>query len=163
MEDQEGDDLEEADLAFVTSILESFSKSESRPTRHATKTKRSLDDQFYAEFHPDGMLTREGAKQRVMPQKFNYNSTIKMPAPDEFSCFPTEEGEGTGEFLDKSDDEDESYTEETDCENTTFISSMVEARKHSTFAAWRPFVPSNWQENSSQSLPAQHCWQSSYV
>ena len=63
MEDQEGDDLEEADLAFVTSILESFSKSESRPTRHTTKTKQSLDDQFYAEFHPDGMLTREGAKQ----------------------------------------------------------------------------------------------------
>ena len=80
-----------------------------------------------------------------MPQKFNYNSTIKMPAPDEFSCFLTEEGEGTGEFLDKSDDEDESYTEETNCENTTFISSMVEARKHSPFAAWRPFVPSNWQ------------------
>ncbi len=57
MENQEGDDLEEADLAFITSILESFSESESRSTMHTPRTKQCLDDPFYAEFPPEGALT----------------------------------------------------------------------------------------------------------
>jgi hypothetical protein len=148
MDDEENDDLEEADLAFITSILESFSQSESRSRRLTTRTKQSYGNPFYAEFQfpPEGMPTRDDAKQRVMPQKFNYNSTIKMPTPEEFSYFPAVEEEGTGEFLDKSDNEDESYSEDTDSENTTTISSIAEARKNSPFAAWQPFIPSNWLE-----------------
>ncbi len=52
MDDQENDNLEEADLAFITSILESFSQSESRSMRHTSRTKQSHDDPFYAEFPP---------------------------------------------------------------------------------------------------------------
>ncbi len=61
---------------------------------------------------------------------------IKMSAPEELSCFPAVEEGGTGELL------DESYTEETSFENTPTISSIVEARKNSPFAAWRPFISS---------------------
>jgi hypothetical protein len=63
MNDQEDDDLEEANLAFITSILESFSHSESRSMRHTSRRKQSHDDPFYAEFPPEGALTREDAKQ----------------------------------------------------------------------------------------------------
>ncbi len=86
-----------------------------------------------------------------------------MPAPEEFSCFPAVEEGGTEEFLDESDNADENYTEETSFENTPMICSITEARKNSPFATWQPFIPSNWQENSSQGSPAQLCWQSSSV
>jgi hypothetical protein len=125
LEDQEEDDPEEADLAFITSILESFSKPKSMPAMHTTKTERNLDDQAYAEFPPEGTLPQEGTKRGVTPPKFNYNSTIKMPAPEKFSCFPAVEEEGAGEFLDKSDTEEENSTKETSFETTTTISNIT--------------------------------------
>jgi hypothetical protein len=56
MDEQENDDLDEADLAFITSILESFSQSESR-------TKRSHHDPLYANVPPEGTLMQNDAKQ----------------------------------------------------------------------------------------------------
>jgi hypothetical protein len=100
-----------------------------------------------------------------------------MSAPEKFSSFPAVEEE-TRKFLNESDDEDESYTEEflnkRDAEDerytedagfkpTTMIGSLTEAKKNSPFAAWQPFIPSNWQDNSSQSLPAQPYWPFSSV
>jgi hypothetical protein len=94
--------------------------------------------------------------------KFTYNLMIKMQTTEAFSYFPAMEEGGTGEFSDESDDEDKSDTVETECDNTPIISSITEARKNSPLAAWQPFIPSNWQENSSQSSPAQPCWPFSY-
>ncbi len=54
---------------------------------------------------------------------------------DEFSYFPAVEEVGTGEFLDASDNEDESYTEDTGCGNTTTISSIAEAKKKFTICS----------------------------
>jgi hypothetical protein len=42
LEVQKEDDPEEADLAFITSILKSFSKPKSITTMHATKTARNF-------------------------------------------------------------------------------------------------------------------------
>jgi hypothetical protein len=39
MDDKEEDGLEEADLAFIMSILESYSRKESRTSGHISKTK----------------------------------------------------------------------------------------------------------------------------
>jgi hypothetical protein len=128
LEDQEEDDPEEADLAFITSMLESFSQPKTLTSTHATKSEHNLVDRVHSELLPEGTLTQEGAKRQVTPPKFNYNVTIKMPVPEEFSCFPAVEEGGTEEFLDKSD-EDKNYTEETGFENTPMFCSITEARK----------------------------------
>jgi hypothetical protein len=146
MDDQEDDGLEEADLAFITSILESFSQNESRKKGHIFRTRQSQHDPFCADFPPEGALMQKGAKQRMTPPKFNYNSTIKMPTAEQVSRFPTVEEEGTEEFLEESDIEDENHTEETASEDTPTICSITEKKKNS-FAAWQPFIPSNWQGN----------------
>jgi hypothetical protein len=95
----------------------------------------------------------------VTPIKFNYNLMIKLPAPEKFSCFAAVEEEGAEEFLDKNNNRDKKSTEETGLGTTTAISSITSVRENSPFAAWRPFIPSNWQDNSSQNLPAQPYWQ----
>ncbi len=56
MDNPDNDNLEEADLAFITSIIESFSQSESRSMRHTSRTKPSHNDPFYAESPPEGEL-----------------------------------------------------------------------------------------------------------
>jgi hypothetical protein len=73
MDDEEEDSLEEADLAFITSILESFSGKESRTSGHISKTKRSHDDPFGANFPPEGVQTQNDGKHRMTPPHFNYN------------------------------------------------------------------------------------------
>jgi hypothetical protein len=54
MDVEEDDSLENADLAFITSILDSFSKPKSK----TTKPKES----FCATFTPEGALTQADAK-----------------------------------------------------------------------------------------------------
>ncbi len=100
---------------------------------------------------------QKDAKCQVMPPKFNYKTTSKSTTPNKFSCFPTVEEEGTEEILEESDNEDKNYEEETVSEKTPAIYSITEKKKNS-FAIWQPFIPSNWQENSYQNLPAQPCW-----
>jgi hypothetical protein len=154
MDDQEDDGLEEADLAFITSILESFSLKESRTTGHISRTRQSHDDPFCTDFPPEGGIMQNDTKQRVTPPKFNYNSMIKMPTAEQISCSLMVDEAGTEEFLRESDNKDQNYAEETASENV----SITEEKKNS-FAAWQPFIPSNWQENFYQNSPAQPCWQ----
>ncbi len=81
----EDDNLEDADLAFITSILESFSKSKSKVTKPS--------ESFRINFPPEGMLMQAYAKL-VTPPKFNHNSMIKTSTTENLSCFPTIEEEG---------------------------------------------------------------------
>jgi hypothetical protein len=155
LEDKEDDSLEEADLAFITSILESFSEPKSKTRKQNSKANQNRSDSFCATFTPEGTPARANAKQRVTPQKFNYKLTIKMPMVEQISCSPTVDKGGPEEFLEESDNKDENYTEETAFENTPTICSVT-AKKKNSFAAWQPFIPSNWQEDSSQNSPAQH-------
>jgi hypothetical protein len=74
------------------------------------------------------------AKQRVMLPKFNFSSTIKTPTAEQISCLPTLEEEGTEEFLEESDIEDENHAEETISENTPTICSITEKKKNSFHA-----------------------------
>jgi hypothetical protein len=158
MDDEEVDGLEEADLAFITSILESFSRKESRTMGHIYKTKRSHEDPFGAYFPPEGALMQKYAKQQMTPPNFYYNSMIKIPTAEQISYSPTVEEEGTEEFLEESDNDKENYAEGTAFENTPTICSITEEKENS-FAAWQPFIPSNWQGSFYQNSHAQPCWQ----
>ncbi len=55
MDVKEDDSLEDADLAFITSILESFSKPKSEAVKH--DTRRHSTESFCAVFPPKGALT----------------------------------------------------------------------------------------------------------
>jgi hypothetical protein len=63
MEDQEEDNPEEADLSFITSILESFSKPKSMMAMHTTETERNLDDPVYTEFPSECVPPQESMKR----------------------------------------------------------------------------------------------------
>jgi hypothetical protein len=94
----------------------------------------------------------------MTPPHFNYNSMIKMPMAEQISYSPTVEEEGTEEFLEESDNEEENYAEGTTFKNTPMICSITEKKKNS-FTAWPPFIPRNWQGSFYQNLPAQPSWQ----
>jgi hypothetical protein len=92
---EEVDSWDNEDLTYITSILDSFSKSKSNSDQ--------LNDSDCAIFMPEGALTRATAKQMTPPkfnQKFNQNSTIKNSAAEKFSCFPTILEEGPTDLAD---------------------------------------------------------------
>ncbi len=101
---EEDDSLEDADLAFITSILKSFSKPKSKTVKHNAKNHST--ESFGATFTPEGALTQADAKPLVTPPKFNYNSTIKRTTAEKLSCSPTAEEEGTYEFLEVCENKD---------------------------------------------------------
>ncbi len=92
-DEEEDDGLEDADLAFITSIRESFS----RP-----KPVMKPNESFRTNFPPEGAQTQADAKL-MTPPKFNHNSTIKTSITEKFNYFPTLEEEGTVEFTDTED------------------------------------------------------------
>jgi hypothetical protein len=91
---EEDDSLENEDLAFITSVLESFSRHKSK----ATKPSKP----YYAISTPEGVPAQIDAT-KMTPQKFNQNSTSESSATEKFSCFPTIEEEGAGEFSAEED------------------------------------------------------------
>ncbi len=152
---EEDDSLEDADLAFITSILESFSKPKSKVAKHATREHSTKS--FCTIFPPEGTLTPTDAKQQVMPPKSNYNWTIKNTTAEIFSCFPTTEEEWSDKFTEVSENQNEADTEKTVPENFQSICSITKDKKN-PFTAWQPFIP-NQQEPVYQSSPAQPWWQ----
>jgi hypothetical protein len=135
--------LENADLAFITSVLESFS----RPKSKAEKRNES----FYATSTPEGAPMQAEAKQ-VTPQKFNQNSTRKNSAAEKFSCFPTIDEDGAGKFTDTEETQSEINTDRAEFETPLQgIYSITEDRRN-PFTAWRPFIP---QEPVFQNSPVQ--------
>jgi hypothetical protein len=146
--DVKEDSLEDADLAFITSILESFSKPKSKTTKP--------NESFGTTFTPEGVRTRADAK-RVTPPKFNHNSTIKRSTAEKFSCFPTTEEEGSDEFAEISEIHSETKTDETGFENQLQGICSITTDKKNPFAAWLPFIPKP-QEPAFQNSSAQPWW-----
>jgi hypothetical protein len=143
---EEDDSLENKDLAFITSILESFSRPKSKAS--------TLNEPFYAIFTPEGAPMQTEAKQK-MPQKFNPNLTREKSAAEKFSCFPTIEEEGASKFSDTEETQSEIDTEEAELETPLQgLYSITEDRRN-PFAALRPFIP---QEPVFQNSPAQSWW-----
>ncbi len=103
-DEEEDDGLEDVDLAFITSILESFSRP--KPVMKPNKS-------FRTNFPPEGTQTQANTKL-MTPPKFNHNLTIKT---EKFNYFPTLEEEGTVEFTDTEDNQSEIHTEEVEFEN----------------------------------------------
>jgi hypothetical protein len=95
--------------------------------------------------------------KRVMPPKFNHNSTIKRSTAEKFSCFPTTEEEGSDEFADISETQSEINTEEIEFEDHPQSICSITKNKKNPFAAWLPFVPKP-PEPVFQNLPAQPWW-----
>jgi hypothetical protein len=133
------------DLAFITSILESFSKP---------KPNTKPSESFRTNFPPEGALMQADTKL-VTPPKFNHNSTIKTSTTEKFSCFPTIEEEGADEFTDTEETQSEIDTEETEFENHLQGICSITEDKRNPFATWQPFIP---QEPVFQNSPAQPWW-----
>jgi hypothetical protein len=139
----EDDNLEDADLAFITSILDSFSTHKSKATKHSKL--------FCTNFQPEGTRMQVSAEP-VMPPKFDQNSTIKNSTTEKLSCFPTIEEEGADEFTDNEGTQSEMDTEATEFENHLQDICSITEDKRNPFAAWQPFIP---QEPAFQNSPAQ--------
>ncbi len=103
---------------------------------------------------PEGAPTQAEAK-RVMPTKFNQNSTIKTSVAEKFSCFPTLEEEGTDKLTDTEETQSETHTVETELENHSQGICSIIKEKRNPFATWQPFIP---QEPVFQNSPAQPWW-----
>jgi hypothetical protein len=140
---EENNSLEDADLAFITSILESFSKP---------KSKTKPTESFCATFTPEGAPMQAKAKQ-VTPPKFNQKLTIKTSAAEKFSCFPTIEKEGAGEFTEETQSEIDA--EEVEFENPLHGICSITEDKRNPFAAWQPLIP---QKPVFQNSHAQPWW-----
>jgi hypothetical protein len=139
-DEEEDDGLEDVDPAFITLILESFS----RP-KPVTKPNES----FRTNFPPEGTQTQANAKL-MTPPKFNHNLTIKT---EKFNYFPTLEEEGTVEFTDTEDNQSEIDTEEVEFENhLQGICSLTEDTplQHGN--------PSFHKNQSSKNSPTQPWW-----
>jgi hypothetical protein len=117
----EDDSLEDADLAFITSILESFSKNRSKAAEPSKL--------FCTTFPPEGVLMQSDA-ELVTPPKFNHNSMIKTSTTEKFKCFPTIEEEGADKFTVNNETKSEIDTEETEFEDhLQDICSITEEKK----------------------------------
>jgi hypothetical protein len=146
-------------LAFITSVLESFSRHESTAT--------GLRNSFYAISTPEGVPAQTDAT-KMTPQKFNQNSTSESSATQKFSCFPTIKEEGAGEFSDKEDTQSEIdlevaefktqseiYKEEAEAETPFLGIYSISEQRIKPFAAWQPYIP---PEPVFRNSPAQSWW-----
>ncbi len=149
MEDQDEVEPDEADLEFITSILDSFSQPNTTPALHHHKRGISLHKKSFLENAPFQSRT----KPEVMPPEFNYDSIIKAPATKNFSCKPTLD-------LDTAD-----HWNKIDVEpkiprllKAPQISNITESRSGNRFSTWCSFIPSKLDANTLQSSPT---WPSS--
>jgi hypothetical protein len=105
---EEDESLDDGDLTYITTILNSFSKTKLNCKQPSTSE--------LPPFTPEGALMR--APAQIMPppkfnQKFNQNSTSYGSEDRNFSCFSNFEEEGTTELADYfSDKEDDSLDNE---------------------------------------------------
>jgi hypothetical protein len=166
LDEEKDDSLENEDLNYITSILDSFGQ----------KSKANkLNESSCKIFTPEDVLTRAKTKQ-LMPQnfnhKFNQNLTIKNSATGIFSYFPTigEEGPGEdsleedtlseidieafGEFPDKEDTWSEIGPDEFEFEIHSEIDteeekdepiftgiSYISEERGQKLSEWRPYIP----------------------
>jgi hypothetical protein len=138
---EEDDSLEDADLAFITTALELFSKPDAKAIR--------TTGPWYKTFTTEGAPTQAEAKQAT-PTKFNQNLTIKTSVAEKFSCLPTWNEEGPNELTDTE--------EETEFENQSQGICSITKGKANPFATWQPFNP---QGPVYQNSPAQPWWSDS--
>ncbi len=167
LDEEEDNSLENEDLTFITSILDSFSRTKSK--------SNELDESSRTIFTPEGVPTQATAKQMTPPKfnhKFNQNLTIKNPATEKVSYFTTIEEEEAGEFSDREDtlseidleelgeisDEEDTWSEiepdefefeahskidnaeQSDEATFTGISS-ISVETAQAFSAWQPYIP----------------------
>jgi hypothetical protein len=105
--------LDDGDLTYITTILESFSRPKSN--------SEQLSAPNCAIFTPEGAPTRATAKPMTLPkfnpkfnQTSNQNSTSKHPGAENFSCFSTIWEERPTELADYSDKEEDDSLDNED-------------------------------------------------
>jgi len=146
----ECDSLNDKDLTFITSVLDSFSytKSGANKMRESSCVIRTLEGAT-AQAKAEPMMPRE------FNQKFNQNSKKESQVSEKFSCFSAIEEEedtfsDTEETLSESDSEEFEFEFETlsevvaeDAEDQTPLSSVnsISQERRSTFGAWQPYIP----------------------
>jgi hypothetical protein len=151
LDEVEDDSLDNEDLTFITSVLDSFSY----PKSGANKLRGSGCEIRT----PEGATAQAKAKPmtpREFNQKFNQNLTKESQASNKFSCFPTIEEEGDNTFSDEEDTLSESDSEEfefelkapsevdaKDAEDKTTSASInsISYKRGTIFSAWRLYIP----------------------
>jgi hypothetical protein len=145
LDEEEDDSLENEDLAFITSVLDSFSRPKSKSTK--------LNESGCAILTPEGTPMQAKAKP-MTPQKFNQNSMIKNSATEKFNCFPTIQEEGAGEFSEEEDTLSEIDPEEFEFETQSEVDTeetgnetpfqgiySISENRGQAFSAWQPYIP----------------------
>ncbi len=125
---------EEADLEFITSILESVAKLGAISTQNKHKPEHqncSPDEVNY------NALLKNCTKNQAMLLNFNYKAIIKTPV----YCSSSYESTTNLETLEK-------WSENIELEEPEFLKvkelSTISMTRNSTFlSAWHPFIPSN--------------------
>jgi hypothetical protein len=146
LDKEEDDSLENEDLTYITSVLNSFSNTKSGASK--------LNGACYEILTLEGATALAEAKHTTpqrFNQKFNQNLMMKSSATNQFNCFPTIEEEGASEFSDKEDilsesnpDEFEFETpSEVDAEDETPFTGIysISEERGPAFSAWRPYIP----------------------
>jgi hypothetical protein len=146
-EDLDESKPEEADLEFITSTLESFSKPRSMPALHTPRGNPSYYDNFYKENLPDDASLRGCAKHQAMPPIFNYKPMIKMPTSRKISSKSTLDTD-TVDHWDEIDDKPEI----SEAPVALPINSIAGTKEGLQFSTSCPFIPSNSHSNSLQNL-----------
>jgi hypothetical protein len=120
---EEDDSLDNGDLAYITAILNSFSKPKFN--------RKESNDPELQPFTPEGALTRAPAQMMTPPkfnQKFNQNSMSYDHEERNFSCLSNLEEEGTTDLADYFSDEEEDSLDDEDqrSESDTWSQSSVD-------------------------------------
>jgi len=144
MEDQDEVEPDEADLEFITSILDSFSQPKTTPALH--NHERSIS--FHENFLLENAQFQSCTKHQAMMPEFNYGSIIKAPATKNFSCKPTLDLD-TVYHRNKINVEPEIPK----LLKALQISNITDSRSGTQFSTWCLFIPSNPDGDTLQSSP----------
>jgi hypothetical protein len=149
LDKEEDDSLENEDLTFITSVLDSFSNTKSETSKQSKAC--------YGILTPEGATAKAETKQ-MMPQKFNQNfnqnSMINSSATKQFNCFPTIKDKGASEFSDNKDSlsgsdsneyefeiPSEAEFEEADNEEPFSSICSISEERGPAFPAWQLYIP----------------------
>ncbi len=134
LDEEEDDSLENEDLTFITSVLDSLSNTKSGAPR--------LNQAGCEILTPEGATARAQAQHmtrqkfnQIFNQKFNQNLMIKSSMTDLFSCYPTILEEGTSVLSDGEDILSESEEEEFEFKTHSEVDTE-EAEDETTFTSF---------------------------
>jgi len=141
------DDPEEADIEYITYILDSLTNTEpkaSTPALHTPGEFSSSSKSSYSESQRKGASLRGCYRHQATPTAFNYKLIIKTLSPLKISCKP-EWNEDTLNLQEQSDLKSNSH-------RATETSPVNSVTSKPLLATWYLFIPSNSHKDHKEFL-----------